>query len=457
MTYSADAFFNDPRIAEAKKLISEAVKEHQVSFNGIKPANPVLKEQFAEMVKTFNEYRGGKLYFPYIGSGFGRGSLVELLDGSVKYDFICGIGPHYWGHSHPDIILQNIDAAISDTVMQGNLQQNADSMELCKLLIKASGLDHCFLSTTGAMGNENALKIAFQKKFPASRILAFEHCFMGRTLAVSQITDKPSFREGLPINYFVDYIPFYDEQHPEESTKRTIGALKAHIARYPKQHAVMGMELIQGEGGFNVGSEQFFRSICQVLRDNNIAIFFDEVQTFGRTSKLFAFQHFNLEEYADLVSIGKLSQVCATLYKKEFNPRPGLLSQTFTGSTSAIRTGAFIIRNLLENGFYGPAGKIQKIHDHFVRNLKAIAERTPGILSGPFGLGAMIAFTPFDGNNQRATKFVHNLFEAGVMSFVAGSDPTRVRFLVPIGAVTMEDIDSACEIIETTLKNTAAS
>lgn len=446
-----EALKHDPRVAAAKALLLEAIEAHQNAITGIRPPDPSLKEAYEELLYKYGEARGSKLYFPYIGSGIGKGALVELMDGSIKYDFICGIGPHYFGHSNHTIINACLDAAISDTVMQGNLQQNRDAIDFSELLLKASRLDHCFLSTSGVMANENAIKIAFQKKFPATRILAFERCFVGRTLAVSQITDKPAFREGLPQNYHVDYIPFYDHKKPEESTELAVAALKRHIARYPRQHAIMCMELVQGEGGFHVGTHQFFKALIEVLKEHQIPIFIDEVQTFGRTPELFAFQHFGLQDDVDIVSVGKLSQACATLYKKEFAPRPGLLSQTFTGSTSALKAGKVIIEELLKHDYFGPEGKIQRMHNLFVEKLERLEAQ--GLIEGPFGIGAMIGFTPFQGDGVKVTKFIHHLFEAGVMGFVAGSHPTRVRFLIPIECLTEEDVDHAIGIIETTLKS----
>ena len=69
--------------------------------------------------------------------------------------------------------------------MQGNLQQNVETESLVRTLLDAANrkgafFKHCFLTTSGAMANENALKLIFQKKSPASRILAFEGCFAGR-------------------------------------------------------------------------------------------------------------------------------------------------------------------------------------------------------------------------------------------------------------------------------------
>ena len=452
MSYTvAGTLHTDPRISEAKALLIEAVKEQQAKIKGIRPGDPKLKMHYNQALEKFGKLRGANLWYPYLGSGLGKGPFVELLDGSVKYDFICGIGVHYWGHSHPDIIAASIDAAISNMTIQGNLQQNGDSLDLAELFVKASGMDHCFFTTSGVMANENALKIAFQKNAPANRILTFEHTFSGRTYTFSQVSDKPLLRDGLPSNLCVDYLPFYDPKDPEGSTKRAVATLKKLLARYPKRYAMMIFELVQGEGGCYPGSHEFFKPILEILKEHHIAIVADEVQTFGRTPQLFAYQHFKLEEYIDIVTIGKVSQVCATLYRDEYNPRPGLVAQTFTSSTTAFHVSKVIVHGLIHDGFFGPDGKIKKIHDHFEHRLQEIAKRHPGLIEGPFGIGTMVAFTPFGGDAEKVKKFTYDLFDAGVMSFIAGESPTRVRFLLPIGAVTEKDVDAVCKIIEETL------
>lgn len=447
----ASHFINDPRLQKAKKIILDTLQGYQKEIKTIRPPTEKLAQTYEDLINKFSEIRGGKLYFPFIGSGMGNGALVELLDGSIKYDMISGIGVHYFGHHHPEIISTSLVSALSDTIMQGHLQQNIDSLDLCELLTKASGMDHCFLSSSGAMANENALKIAFQKKTPAYRVLAFERCFTGRTLAMAQITDKPSYREGLPHILSVDYIPFYDPNKPEESTQLALTILKKHLSHYPKQHAAMIMELIQGEAGFYPGTREFFLSIIQLLREHSITVIIDEIQTFGRTESLFAFQYFNLQEFVDIVTIGKLSQVCATLFKNEYKPKPGLLSQTFTGSTSAIHASYYIINKLLNDNYLGKKGKIARIHDQFEKKFKKIEKRHPHLIQGPYGIGGMIAFTPLSGEFAEVAKFIQKLFQAGVISFFAGHHPTRVRFLVPIGGITEADIEHVTEILERVL------
>lgn len=443
-----DDLLKDPRLHALKKEALKILAEHQSKITGIKDADPTLKARYEEILKKMYDLRGGKLYYPYIGSGIGKGSLVELYDGSIKYDMITGIGPHVFGHSNHDIVEALIDASFSDTVMQGHLQQNIDSVELIELLTQVSNLPHCFLSSTGVMANENAIKIAFQKKFPANRILAFERCFVGRTIAVSQITDKPGFREGLPPTLQVDYIPYYKN---ENSIDDTLMALRKVFKRYPKQHAIMILELVQGEGGFYTAPPSFFKALCEELKKEGIPIFADEVQTFGRTHRLFAFQYYGLDSYVDIASIGKLSQVCATLFTDEMKPRAGLLSQTFTAATSAIRASKVIIKKLQNEGYFGENGKNAYWHELFVKGFEAINKRHPGLIEGPYGIGGMIAFTPLKGNNEKVTKLVQTLFEKGVITFTAGSDPTRVRLLIPLLAITEEDIKNVLKIIEEAL------
>lgn len=447
----ASRFKNDPRIQEAKKLLEETVQSYQREISSIRPPQSELAQSYAETLEAFHAIRGGNLYFPYLGSGLGHGPFVELLDGSIKYDMINGIGPHFWGHSYSPLIKTAINAAISDTIMQGHLQQNYDAFLISELLVKASGLDHCFLSSSGAMANENALKIIFQNKFPANRLLAFEKCFMGRTLALSQITDKPAFREGLPNLLHVDYVPFYRSEDPEGSTQHAIKVLHHHLSRYPRQHAAMCFELIQGEGGFNAGTTEFFTALMRILKEHEVRIFIDEIQTFGRTPQLFAYQYFKLEEYVDVVSIGKLSQVCATIFRSHLKPKAGLLSQTFTSSTVALQTSYWIIEHLLSDHFYGPDGKITRLHDRFEEHFIRLEKKWPDRIQGPYGIGAMVIFTPFDGDPHRVAQFVQNLFHAGVISFVAGSHPTRVRFLIPAGVMTLEDVDAVMQIVENVL------
>ncbi|MFW6059818.1 MAG: aminotransferase class III-fold pyridoxal phosphate-dependent enzyme [Phycisphaeraceae bacterium] len=456
----ADRLMHDPRVAQAKRALLAALREHQAALEGARPAEPGLRAAYEAQLDAFSQTRGGPLFYPYLASGLGRGALVELADGSVKYDLITGIGVHGLGHSDETIVAACLDAALRDTVMQGNLMQHADSAHLAErfvALARESGapLNHCFLTSSGAMANENALKLAFHKHRPADRLLAFDHCFMGRTLALAQVTDRPAYRAGLPTTVAVDYVPFFDFRDPAGSTERAVAALRRHLARYPGKHVAMCMELVQGEGGFNVGDAAFFHALIEVLEAHGVAVLVDEVQTFGRTTRPFAFQHFGLDAHVDIVTIGKITQTCATLFTDTYVPPAGLVSQTFTAATSAIAAAEVTLDRLAADAF-GEAGRNAQIHHRVMDHLRAIAERHPDALHDPHGLGGMIAFQIFDGGRDTARRFLHALFDAGVIAFFTGADPVRIRLLPPIGAITDAQIDDACAVLERTLSAMAA-
>jgi acetylornithine/N-succinyldiaminopimelate aminotransferase len=454
---NSEKLHNDPRIKQAKELIAAALTDAQADITGPRPAMPELAAKYDELVQRTSAARGANIYYRYLGSGIGKGALVELADGSIKYDFITGIGVHYFGHSCPEIVNSGIDAAISDTVMQGHLQQNTDQMMLMETfldLAQKNGADlaHCFLTSTGATANENALKLQFQKNYPANRMLAFNKCFAGRTLALAQMTDKHVYRDGLPVAMQVDYLPFYDCNDHDGSITRALAILQSHLDRFPKSYAGMCFELIQGEGGYFPGNREFFVAIMKVLKENNIAVWIDEVQSFGRTTEAFAFQHFNLDEYVDLVTVGKMSQVCATFFTENFKPRPGLISQTFTSSTAAIRASQVVLDKLKSGELTGLSGRIMQLHNRFAEGFRSLSGKFKGDFTGPYGLGGMVAFTIFNGDLAKTKDFTNKLFDNGVISFIAGKNPTRVRFLMPVMAIDEKDIDNVVEIIGKTFE-----
>ncbi len=449
----AEKFRKDPRVAQARQLLADALADAQSQFAGPHGPSPELVSHYKQLLERLANARGGATYFPYLSSGLGRGPLVELADGSVKFDFISGIGVHGLGHSHPDLMQASIDAALEDTIMQGNLQQHPPSLVVCERMLKlanrqGAALAHCLLSTSGAMSNENALKIAFHNRHPADRIFAIDNCFAGRSIATAQLTDRPQYRQGLPTALAVDYLPMMTTESTEAEVDAAVSVMRKALARYPKQHAALWLELISGEGGYYAGHPRYIRSICSAARDAGVLVIFDEVQTFSRLSQPFAFQHFGYDEFADIVTFGKITQVCGTLYKHELKPKGPLLSQTFIAASSSIAAALKVLDVLDNENCFGKSSENMRRYETYVNRMKSIAAKYPGKISGPYGLGMMFAFTPCDGSDALAGKMVHELYEAGLMSFLAGHDPARIRFLPPPGVTTDADIQQACDIIE---------
>ncbi len=449
----ADKLHNDPRIKEAEALMLAALADAQAEIKGVRGAKESLRAGYQQLLDRLAVARGGAPYFPYLGSGLGKGPWVELADGSVKLDFIAGIGVHGLGHSHPLLLQSSLRAALEDTVMQGNLQQHRPSVEVCERLLKLANargarLDHCLLSTSGAMANENALKIAFHNRAPADRVLALDNCFAGRSIAMAQLTDRPQYRTGIPTALAVDYIPPSDPDHSLASQDRSLAALDKLLKRHPGKYAALWLELVAGEGGYYPGSSEYFCKLVARAKADNVLVIFDEVQSFSRLSQPFAFQHFGLDAFVDIVTIGKITQLCATLYGEPLKPKGPLLSQTFTAASSSIAAALTVLDELDRTKCFGEDGENMLRHQYFVDKLEDLTRKHPGKLSGPYGCGMMIALTPRDGSTTAATELVHALFAAGLMSFIAGNDPARVRFLPPPTVTKREHIDIAIDIMD---------
>lgn len=453
----ADQLRNDPRVQQAEQLLLDALADHSQKLTRPESARPELADEYTRTLERLATARGGASYFRYVASGVGNGPWVELADGSVKLDFITGIGVHGLGHSHPALLKAALRSALEDTVMQGNLQQHRPSIEVCERLLKmanntGSELAHCLLSTSGAMANENALKIAFHNRAPADRVLALDDCFAGRTIAMAQLTDRPQYRPGIPTALAVDYIKPEDRQHSAASQEQSLAMLDKHLKRHPGKYAALWLELIAGEGGYYPGCQEYFLKLIHRCKQDNVLIIFDEVQTFGRTSRPFAFQHFGLDEFADIVTIGKITQLCATFYRDDLSPKGPLLSQTFTAASSAIESALTVLDELEETGCFGPQSSNMQRHKYFADGLSKLGEKHPGKIHGPHGCGMMIAFTPGDGSSEVAGAMVHAMFDAGLMGFIAGNNPARIRFLPPPGITTEAHIDAALEILDGVLQ-----
>jgi 4-aminobutyrate aminotransferase-like enzyme len=457
----------DPQVQQSIDAIVARVRAAQAALTGARPADPARKAAFDAAMKRTADVRGRGPIMPYLGTGHGNGPLVELLDGSVKWDMLNGIGVHMFGHGDPRMVAAALRAGLSDLCMQGNLTSNQDSVAFGEFLVgeagKSSRIAHCFVSNSGCMVNEAALKVCMQKTGGAPRVIAFQDCFMGRSITMSQIGDAAAYRQGLPLSTLVDYMPFYDPLLGARSIEMAVWHLKQYIHRYPGQHACFVMELVQGEGGFNTAPREFFVALMETCKAAGIPVWDDEVQSFGRTESMFAFERLGLGEHVDVITLGKMSQACACLMTADMNPKPGLLSGTFTASTSAFQVGMEALRTMRDGGYYGPEGRNAKLHAAFRRHAEALVAKRPewfpevkdqfgrpGI-SKVGGTGGMCRLTPYGGDKDRIMKLLHAMFEDGVMAFYCGHGPYHIRMLPPVGVMQPEQWAPVFEIIERTM------
>jgi 4-aminobutyrate aminotransferase-like enzyme len=437
-----------PAVREAAAALVDAVAAEAA-------ARALTPEAYARALRRVERARGRALALPLLLAPAGRGARVRLADGTWRLDFAGGLGVYAFGHADRDLLEVAAAAAAADTLFQGHLAPGPEYLRLSEALLRHAGkrLRHVWLSVSGAMANENALKLIWQKRAPADRVVAFERGFAGRTTTLAELTDRPAYREGLPLRGNVLWIPFFDEASPDP-IGRAVAALDAHLARHPGRVAAMLFELVQGEGGFHTAPRAFFEALMERCRAAGVAIWIDEVQTFARTGELFAYRTLGLDAYPDVVTVGKVLQGSAVLFTRAYNPRPGLVAGTFAGATAGMAVGARILERLEREGYLGAEGRIALLGRRIERRFEALARRLPGAIGPRSGLGAMQAFVPFDGSDAVVQAVIRAAFEEGLLVWSAGHAPAKIRLLLPVN-VSDEELESGFAMLEKALRRVA--
>ena len=437
--------YASPKVREAARALVDAWREEAEAVE-------LAPKSYEKALREIGRLRGRPLPLPLLSAGTGRGARVRLADGRTLIDFVSGLGTYLFGHGDPDLLETAAIAAAGDAVYQGHLLPGTEYPALLRALLRHSGprIRHGWLSVSGATANENALKLIYQKHSPAEHLIAFERGFAGRTLAMAEVTDKAAYREGLPVTGRVLHVPFFDPDRPS----RTLEALEGHLARHPGRIAGMIFELIQGEGGYHTAPPEFFLQVMERCRDAGLAVWVDEVQTYGRTGELFAFRQLGLEDWVDVVTCGKAVQGSAVLFTRAYNPKPGLIAGTFAGSTVGLAVGARIVERLESEGYLGPEGRIALLGARVERWLEGLRRRLPRAVGERSGMGAMQAFVPFDGSAELVKAVLEAAFEEGLLVWNAGVRPAKLRLLLPVNT-SDEELESGFTILEKALRRVA--
>jgi 4-aminobutyrate aminotransferase-like enzyme len=156
-------------------------------------------------------------------------------------------------------------------------------------------IDTFFFTNSGAEATEAAVKIA-KAATKRPNIVVFDGSFHGRThMTMAMTTSKSLYRAGfapLPSGVFV--APFAVEDHEVLSAVSAFDRILSTQSS-PSETAAVVIELVQGEGGYRRAHPDFVRALAKRCKDHNILFVADEVQSgFGRTGKMFAFEHYGL-------------------------------------------------------------------------------------------------------------------------------------------------------------------
>ncbi|WP_126427869.1 aspartate aminotransferase family protein [Brevibacillus marinus] len=388
----------------------------------------------------------------------GEGSYLWGEDGKKYLDFASGVAVVNVGHNHP-YVLEKAKEQMDKLVHGGhNVVYYPTYVELAEKLIELNG-GGCkvYFANSGAEANEAAIKLA-KKVTKRPGLISFRRSFHGRTLATTTLTaSNAAYRrdyEGLlPSVYYAEY-PYAVRTGlgEAEEVARCLEELNKTFTYLiaPDQVAAMIVEPIQGEGGYIVPPASFLQALREICDKHGILLIFDEIQTgFGRTGKMFAWQHFGVKP--DMLTLAKgiangfpLSALVARADLMDQWPA-GTHGGTYGGNPVACAASLAVIE-LLENGLLDNA---QAMGRYFLEQLQALKQSYPSI-HDIRGVGLMIGMEFFSSDGQPDAQAVETLrkkaLEKGLILLSCGVDKNVIRFIPPT-TVSKAEIDEAIAII----------
>jgi len=222
----------------------------------------------------------------------GEGSRLWDDQGRRYLDFLSGLAVTSLGHSHPAVAAALCTQA-STLLHVSNLYGTEPQRDVAATLDRlVGGGGRVFFCNSGAEANECAVKLARKwggrGKFA---VVSAYGSFHGRTLATLHATGNPAKHEPFqPLPEGFRHVAWQD-----------VDALAAAIN--PSVAAVL-LEPVQGEGGVNPATAEYFQAVRRLCDERGVLFMVDEVQTgLGRTGRWFGFQHLGVQP--DVVTVAK--------------------------------------------------------------------------------------------------------------------------------------------------------
>lgn len=289
------------------------------------------------------------------------GCTVWDEKGDAYLDFYGGHGVISIGHSHPTYI-KHVTKQINSIGFYSNSIINPVQEKLGNLLPQICGYPDysLFLCNSGAEANENALKLA-SFHTGKSKVLAFKNSFHGRTSAAVAVTDNPKITAPINAQQEVVFCKLND-----------IESVKKEIAKGGVSSVII--EAIQGVGGLDEGSTEFFRELEKVCKNNKVVLILDEIQCgYGRSGKFFAHQYHGIK--ADIISVAKGMgngfPIGGILISPEFTSSFGLLGTTFGGNHLACAAALAVLEVMEDEEILN---NVQKQYEYFIKKFSSLSQ-----------------------------------------------------------------------------------
>jgi len=400
-----------------------------------------------------------------------EGSLIADANGNQWIDFTSGIIVANAGHGHPRI-RQALREQLDKPLLHAYLFATQARADLVRKLIKItpSNLEKAFLLSTGSEAIECAIKISRlwgMKQSPQKRvIISFDNSFHVRTMGSQLLCSADEPKAWITPDPDICQIPFprcsecpwgrdrYDHCG-RECLKKGFGRLRDEGIDLERITSFV-VEGYQGIRGPIFWPDDYLQALQAWCREHGSLIIVDEIQSgFGRTGKLFAYQHHGIEP--DLVCCGKgissslpLSTVLGRAEIMD-TPDPGAMTSTHTGNPLCCAATLASIEVLQEENLIDEAARKGAIvAEHLDAITKAHSERIAmitgrGLVFGVFFVDPATGKPDID----MANTVTEQAIGKGLMLFVTHNGTIKLAppLSIPDDVLT-EGLDVIAETIE---------
>lgn len=340
----------------------------------------------------------------------GQGAGLFDADGNEYIDCSAGHGVANLGHAHPKVAAAIAEQAATLITLFESFPNDKRAALMQKMTSLVPGLERVFFCNSGTEAVEAALKFA-RISTKRTNIVAAMRAFHGRTFGALSATFNEKYRAG-----FKPLVPGFSHA-PYNNVEALASAVDEGTA------AVI-LEVIQGEGGVYPANADYLQAARRICDERGALLIVDEVQSgFGRTGKMFAFQHFGI--IPDLLCCAKslaggVPMGAVLIGEKVQNLTPGVHGSTFGGNPLSCAAGLAAITAIEEEDLAGQAAakgaylmnKLRQIDSPLIREVR--------------GLGLMIGIEL----KQKVAPYLKALQEKRIIALNAGM--TVIRLLPPL-------------------------